>query len=409
MKRFLLTFLWMACMVLPFSCDTESSVDTPFKGYFIKYYGGDGHQEAKDFVINADGTVVMIGTWTDNLDRRRVYIVKTDAEGNVVWDRKLGNTTNDELAADIELITQGPDAGNLAVLSNHRKNTVDSMAIQLTIVSQTGDSLRSKLFNNYENQFAKSVTPLSDGGFFISAKTTDPASSGNPNDPTEENILVIRFRDDFTLDPISGNVPVPNFNIGSATKIFEISHGQYYYAGYSDMDDLQNRTSVDFFFRRFTTSPENVPTVSSGSSDNNELMMEITRSPSGQFLAVGTMESGSSRTFIATRVSNSFQSTSPMQNILPNAEGVAVAPSGASDFLLLGNSFGSGGNRDIIVKKVDLAFGELMTLRFGSSNNDDTGSAVAELPNGDILILGTMELVNQKKMALIKVKPNGKF
>lgn len=410
MKRFLHNFLLSAGMLLvAFSCDTESNVDPAYKNYFIKYYGGDGHQEAKDFVVNADGTVVMVGTWTDTQGRKRVYIVKVDTEGNVIWDKKLGNGINDEFAADVELVEHGTDAGNLVVLSNHRKNSIDSMAIRLTIFSQVGDSLRSKLFNNYENQLAKSITPLIDGGFFISAKTSDQASSGNPNDPTEENILVVRLMNDFTLDPISGNVIVPNFNIGSATKIFEISSGQYCYAGYSDMDDAQNRTSVDFFFRKFTTSPENVPTVSSGSSDNNEIMMGIVRSPSGQFLAVGTLESGSNKTFVATRISSSFQSTSPMQNIISNAEGVAVASSGASDFLLLGNIYRSGTNRDIIVKKVDFSINQTMTMQFGSINNDDTGSAIAELPNGDILILGTMELVNQRKMALIKVRPNGKF
>jgi hypothetical protein len=47
--------------------------------------------------------------------------------------------------------------------------------------------------------------------------------------------------------------------------------------------------------------------------------------------------------------------------------------------------------------------------KFGGSNNDDTGSRILQLDNGDVLILGTMELVNQKKMALIKIKPDGSF
>ncbi|CAN0475857.1 unnamed protein product, partial [Phaeothamnion confervicola] len=46
---------------------------------------------------------------------------------------------------------------------------------------------------------------------------------------------------------------------------------------------------------------------------------------------------------------------------------------------------------------------------FGAANNDDTASAIEELDNGDLLVLGTMELVNQKKMALIKIKANGSF
>jgi hypothetical protein len=405
-----LNFLLCACvLMLTFSCETESTVDPAFKDYFIKYYGGDGNQEAKDFVINADGTVVMVGTWTDNFDNKRVYLVKTNTEGTILWDKKLGSP-NDEYAADIELITQGPDAGNLVVLSNYTKNAVDSMAIRLTIVSQAGDSLKSRLLNFYDSQIAKTITSLSDGGYYVSAKTSYPANTGNPSDPTEENLLVIRLLNDLNLHPISGREEVFNYNIASVVKIFRIGINENYYAGYSDADSDGNRTSVNFFFRKFETDPRlSYSNTYAGVSDGYVTMSDVVKSPSGQFIAIGTVISGSDRGLIATRVSSSFGTASPMQNILSNAEGVAVAPSGASDFLLLGNVFRSGGNRDIYIQKVDFNIGEIMTLQFGSTNNDDTGSAIAELPNGDILILGTMELVNQKKMALIRVKPNGTF
>jgi hypothetical protein len=48
-----LTIVWVGC-------ETEGPDD--YKSHFIKYYGGDGDQEAKDFIVNSDGTVVMIGT-----------------------------------------------------------------------------------------------------------------------------------------------------------------------------------------------------------------------------------------------------------------------------------------------------------------------------------------------------------
>lgn len=413
MRRLIPGALLVVCVIMfTVSCETEGTVDPAFKSYFIKYYGGDGNQEAKDFVVNADGSIVIVGTWTETTGRRRIYIVKTDTEGNVVWDKRMGDGVHDELAADIALVTHGTDAGNLVILSNYRKNSIDSMAIRLTVVSQTGDSLKSTLLDFYGNQFARSVTPF-EGGYYISAKTSDPANTGNPNDPTLDNVLYIKLQSDFSVYP-DGYSQVSGYGIASAVRIHSLSPTQYFVAGYSDIDEggtNPGRTS-NLFFWSFTENGSGGTTatrVFSGSNDSDEIMADIARSPSGQFMAVGTIVSGTSRIMMASRVSGSFQTASQIQNILQNAEGVAVAPSGGSDFLILGNLLGAGGNRNIFVQKVDLAFGELMTLQFGSSNNDDTGSAIAELPNGDILILGTMELVNQKKMALIKVKPNGKF
>ena len=50
-------------------------------------------------------------------------------------------------------------------------------------------------------------------------------------------------------------------------------------------------------------------------------------------------------------------------------------------------------------------------VSFGG-DGDDTAAAVAELPDGHIMVLGTMQLGNppaQFKITLIKLNSNGKF
>jgi hypothetical protein len=52
----------------------------------------------------------------------------------------------------------------------------------------------------------------------------------------------------------------------------------------------------------------------------------------------------------------------------------------------------------------------LWSTTLGSEDEDDTAAAVAELPDGKIVILGTMGLTdNQFKMAFIKVNRTGQF
>jgi len=45
----------------------------------------------------------------------------------------------------------------------------------------------------------------------------------------------------------------------------------------------------------------------------------------------------------------------------------------------------------------------------GSKGDDENGSALAELPNGDIVVVGTVNLINQHKLILMKVNNKGVF
>jgi hypothetical protein len=390
---FLATFL---------SCETEGPES--YKNHFIKYYGGDGDQEAKDFVINSDGTVVMLGTSYETNGDTRMYVVKSDIEGNQLWAVKIGSTA--ESAQDIELITNGPDIGKLVLLSNVKKNEADSTAIRLTIINQAGDSLTSKLFDYLESQRAESVTALSDGGYYVVGNTTDTDAGKNVGiNPDFEDELMIKFGsnwDNYTLDQLGQS------SIASGVKVFQ-SGTEFYYAGYWDAVELPGGNfESNFLFRKFTDNPNSVGTLYVGAKDENEFLTSIAKAANGNFLAVGTKVT-TTNTIVASRISSNFQNASSMRSIISDAEAVSVSPSGSADFLIVGNEIGVGNIRNICLIKVDGNGEEIFKTRFGASNNDDTASAVLELSNGDILVLGTMELVNQKKMALIKIKPNGSF
>jgi|APTNR8051073442_1049403.scaffolds.fasta_scaffold00032_2 hypothetical protein len=400
-------FLWL-------SCDTESNVDPVYKDSFIKYYGIDGDQEGRDFVINNDETMVILGTSTQNA-RKRLYLAKIDFDGVILWERSLGDIDRDEVALDIEPIAAGPDAGKFAVLSNVTKNLVDSIAIRLTIISQDGDSLKSILFNQLESQKARSVTPLSDGGYFVTGKTTDTDADLNAAllIPDEEDILIIRF-DNNLLNPQFDRIG--SSSIGSGIKIFENSSG-FYYAGYSNEWNTlitDNVYDLNFTLRSFTPlgPPSGTPTAYSGTGAtvDHEEMTFITKSISSDFyLAVGTQTlSGSGDKRLWTCAINTDFSFGREKDIENDVEGVAVGPSSDGQFLVVGNKINAG-VRDIWLGKVSNTLGLQFLGTFGGSNNDDTASAVAELPNGDIVVLGTMELTNQKKIALIKLKANGDF
>jgi hypothetical protein len=398
------------------SCDTESNVDPVYKNTFVKYYGEDGNQEGKDLITNNDGTIIILGTTTSPGGSKRMYLAKTDADGTIIWERKLGEIARDEVAQDIEPIIAGPDAGNYVVMSSVVKSIADSLAIRLTIVSPDGDSLRSELINRYESQSGKSITPLSDGTYFISGNVLN-ADTLNVDLPIFdiEDVLVIRVPN--TLVPNSTDYfRIGLSSLGSGVRIFEGSSPDFYYAGYSDeligSESVTTDYELNFVFRKFTTDPGSVSSVYTGDPgiEDNEEMSSIAKSGSGlSYLAVGTRTDGSgNKTIVASTANVNFTAANSMQNLLIGAEGISVSASGATQFLVVGNKINPGG-RDIWLSKVDITLNSIFAVTFGGSNNDDTASAVAELPNGDIVVLGTMELTNQKKIALIKLKSNGSF
>lgn len=399
--RLSLILLFLAIFL---SCETEGPQN--YKNHFIKYYGGDGDQEAKDFVINDDGTIVMLGTFFETNGDTRLYVVKSDHEGNQIWAKKLGSKS--EFAQDIKLIRSGSDAGNLVLLSNVKKNEADSTAISLIIINQAGDSLKSKVFDFLRSQRAKSVTPLEDGGFYVGGNTTDTDAGKNTalTIPDLEDAIILKFEsnwDNYDLEQIGSS---------SITAIVQIMDepNALIFASYSDeLIGAETTYESNFIFRKIENNNEVTISVNNPTRVN-EFLTAIARVPFGEYLAIGTqqVDIGVNQIFLA-KINSSFSTVLNEGPVGPEtSEGVSVTSSSDGSFWILGNEV-LGGGRNIWIGKISSGLSVSDSFTFGGVNNDDTASAIKELDNGDLLILGTMELVNQKKMALIKIKPNGSF
>ncbi len=257
-----------------FSCDTSSSVDPVFKDYFIRYYGEDGDQEAADMLVAEDGKIFLLGTSYKN-QSSRVYFIRTNSIGDE--EVKIAFESNEnEIAADIERIIAGPDAGNYAVLSNAIKNDVDYL-IRIRIVNADGEVLFSFDFNRLSSQYANAITPLRDGGYYIAGKTTDiDQQQANPDLTLDtEDLLLIRFNVQREVVE-EGTTRIGRSNGGAAIKVFQndADSDSLSYVGYSDeLQANDNIADQNFIFRRFKSDPASVKTRFSGKPDFNERML----------------------------------------------------------------------------------------------------------------------------------------
>lgn len=401
----LLAVIWVGC-------ETEGPDD--FKSHFIKYYGEDGNQEAKDFVVNADGTVVMVGTSEIN-GIKKVYLVKADEQGKQLWSLQFAGETN-ETGQDVERIISGSDVGNYLVVSNLEKSVNDSLAIRLTVVSETGDSLKSFLIDRFESQEAKSITVLASGQYYLTGRVN------NSDTLNAELVGLIDLEDSFDMTIANDLSIVSSERFGRSTVASGIKTidkiNSINYALFTDeLIPLDAVYESNFVFRKYDKITNNKLAFYSGTNGLNEYLSDIDQSFSGIFMAIGTQvdPNDNSKRMYGTTINASYLGVLNEDNIEggpTHGEGVAVSRSIEDGFFwVLGNEIKVGGqDRNIWVGKVDANnLQAVFSRKFGGSNNDDTGSKILQLDNGDVLILGTMEVVNQKKIVLIKIKQDGSF
>lgn len=404
-------------LLMLWQCDTPANVEPVFRNYFIRYYGGNGNHFAEDVLLTNTGNLIILGNVSYSASLNRMYLIITDIEGNVVVEKPMGE--NQESARDIEPITAGPEAGNFVILSNVRKNVADSLAIRLTLINAQGDSLKSYYYNSLKSQEGFSVTPLNNGGYFIGGRTTDTdpdPSSGNVDLSLvgltdKEDELVISVNPDFSVEYVRR---IGGSTEGACVKILQ-GPSSYFYAGYSDRLDgseagIAANYEHNFNFRVFTNNPASVPNFVSGTSGQHEVLKSVAQASSGTILALGTRLTNPRRPFAALLTSTFSPIDAAVLPFFANDyEAVHVAPSGGSRFLVALNRVGAGNTRDIWIGRMNTEFVFDFQTVLGGPNTDDMASCIMELPGGDILVLGTMDITNQRKIALIKLRPDGTF
>ena len=405
-------------IVLFLSCDTASNVEPIFENYFTKYYGEDGEQEGVDIVRNVDGTMILLGNSYAQNDPVSPFIVKTDALGNILWQREFKN--NNETAVDIELINGG---NQVAVLSNVQRSM---SSICLYILGQDGNLVDSLHIEDAKNQVGRSVSQSSDNGFLITG-FKDPNPSRNPNilPPDVDLADILLLKVSSTLDLVMDLSPGGGEHVGSGVKAFEITfNSSIYYLvfGYSDRP-REGSTDYQLCYQLIASNTDGVPTGLHGVSENEiteeqvaSATLKIPAALGDGYLMIGTTSSGSSSDLYLTRFGKPLNPDQVQKSSLDRKiplgrriEGIAAANAAPDGYFIVANEIRENNRKDIFLLRVERDGTVSWTTSFGSLEGEDTAGGVEALPDGRIAVVGTIQLETQKKMALIVTNPNGRF
>jgi hypothetical protein len=428
------------------ACENSNNIDDPSKKYFTRLIGENGDQWGVDLVVAPDGSMVLLGNTLTPTHGQQLYVVRTTPQGYVMWTRELGEVDPaknagliDDEAKDIELMLDG----RIAILGmKSEAGNRDFMIRLMDIDGRVTDSTTYGVAGFTEE--ANSITEISNG-FIVSGYTTNvtPPSTTNPADG-----MFVRFYKHLAVFPSSSEPLGVSWSTarGSATsfdvavKTIEVG-SSYYVFGYSNRDQAGVADHNPFVWvlgstgistNDFTIDDTYIPGSFVGGDDIvSSVSVVPPQSGSGYIVSGYSIDrlantqkmfslkirsdiDGVPSTDIPQILAGERTDDDSNSSITTTSRG-AVFSSAGSGFFVLGCR--SVGNEDIYLKKLEVNLTDAWTavpfFSFGGVGNDWPG-AVAESPDGRIVLLGTMVLgegipTSQRKMVLMKLSPNGKL
>ncbi len=431
---------WFVCLVavmaLTWGCADQNSVDDPAETHFIKFYGKDGDQTGRDLVVMPDGTMVLFGTSRPTDDSNvgsQLYVTRVDAKGVILWEQEFGGQQNEE-ARDIELTS----TGNLVIVGNTYQVGGDRDVIIMTLNAATGQPINSAthflpdagLANPLGDEDAASVTEISNGFLIAGSSTyvTTKPSGPVPGQTDSRDALQLRVNPDLTLYSSGWSHSIGYYSDDYSVKIVPGSPsatGAFYTFGSTNTQPNTSYTFLEYnyWMVALESDGDGVVFTYSTNAPGHKKATSICQSPAGYFMA-GMLESGTlPQDLYIVEAGLPDVSAFPRLKDKPlsmelgtglrGATAVATSPVNGG-FLILTEENGFNANQNWMLTRLNNSGTLPWThpIVFGGEGMDEIG-AVQELPDGRIVIIGTMRTgrpdVGEFKMTLVKVNKDGKF
>ena len=144
-------------------------IKTEAKGNKVwdKTFGGSNQEQANAVQQTSDGGYILAGRassfWSVNPD---VWLIKSDANGNKVWDKTFGGSSYDEACA----VQQTSDGGYI-LAGYTRSFGAGKSAAWLIKTDANGNKVWDKTYGGSNQEQAYAVQQTSDGGYILAGRT----------------------------------------------------------------------------------------------------------------------------------------------------------------------------------------------------------------------------------------------
>lgn len=172
-------------VLISFACSKNDEISIQQSEFFIKFYGSSLNDVGYDLLQDSDNGYVLVGTTTNTNKETDIILIKTDIYGNEVWNRTFGDSLNDKGYS----IQKTSDGG--FVIAGSKKNAVENEDVWLIKTDNQGILLWEKTYGNQSVEEGFCVKQTVDGGYII-VGYSDEQNPGNGNPQGEKDILLVR-------------------------------------------------------------------------------------------------------------------------------------------------------------------------------------------------------------------------
>lgn len=351
-----------------------------------KSLGGSGDDQANSICVASDGGYVIAGSTTStngditlNKGYADYWIVKLNAQGNIVWQKTYGGTSHD-IATSVKQTTDGgfvvagySSSNNGDITGNHGSAT-DYWILKL---DSSGNLQWQKALGGSSNERAFEIQQTSDGGYVIAGDT----NSSNSGDVSSvglgaRDLWIIKLGD-------TGNIIWDKRFGGSAEdyaySVAQTSEGGYIVSGTTTSNNgniIFNNGQGDFWILKLDSSG-NLQWQKALGSVTYDQSYSVRQTQDGNYVATGYLSSNTGTAEGEPLASTQFW----------------VVKLDTSGNLLWHKSYGGNGN-EVAYSIIPTVDGGL-ALAGNSNSNPDSGDVTGNQGQSDFWILkltGSKEL-----------------
>ena len=394
------------------SCEKSQDNNDPL----IRFYG-DAYEDVGYSISTAEGGYIIAGLFTEitriennyiEKYTRKMAVIRTDADGNTVWENKLG----DNFPAEGSKVISLDDGAFLCA-----GYTIDTVSSQknMFVVKLNGDGAvaAQKIFERSGNQYGTDIIKTPEGFMILGvtdvAKPASAESLGNISG--KKDILVLRIDDNLDwIDEFAYGFPGNDEGVAFKAD----SDGGYIVVGTTDRSELdKSEQDQNNIFLLKINSVGGAPEFRIVGGIDDEYAADIEVLSDGYFV-VGTIGSdGSAQKGYGWKFSSNINApiilkhdivikTSPSENLSLSVN--AIARYKSNSFVMAGQAvIGSSTKMVIFVTDADGYPVDGKNIIAGSTGSQVAYDVISD-DNDNIIAVGKNSYGNNSMISLLKIR-----